>query len=151
VGLGIAMFDNTAVMVALPSLGDSLGSTVSGLQWVAAATSLAAAAVLPFSGAIGDRYGARRAVRIGLAVFALGAVAAAVGPALPWLLAARICQGAGIALMLPNGAALLQANVSDADRSRTFGTWISVSSIGLISGPVAGGWLVGELGWRSIF
>ncbi|MDA0636315.1 MFS transporter [Nonomuraea sp. MCN248] len=151
VGLGVAMFDNTAVLVALPALGESFGSSVSGLQWVAATAALAAAAVLPFSGALGDRFGARRAVRLGLGVFALAVLAAAASPSLPALLAARVFQGAGIALMLPNGAALLQANVSDAARSRTFGTWISVSSIGLIAGPLAGGWLVSELGWRSIF
>lgn len=151
VGLGLVMFDNTAVVVALPAIGASLSASVSGLQWVAAAMSLAAAAVLPFAGAFGDRFGTRRAVRLGLVLFGLATATAAAAPSLPLLLAARAVEGAGVALMLPNSAALLEGNVSRENRGRAFGTWITVSSMGLITGPTVGGWLVGALGWRVVF
>src|SRR5215204_1615516 len=135
VGLGLVMFDNTATILALPAIGRSFDADTPALQWVAAVMFLAAATCLPLSGTVGDRFGARRAMRIGLAVFGLSAVVAALAPSVEVLVCARIGQGLGVALCLPNGAALLAANIpAGPARNRAIGTWITVSSAGLVLG-----------------
>ncbi|GGM45829.1 MFS transporter [Dactylosporangium sucinum] len=150
-GLGLVMMDNTAVTLALPAIAASLGAVVADLQWVLSAPLLAAAVVLPLAGAIGDRYGALRAMRIGLLVFAVAALVVATSPDVVTLIVARAAQGVGQAFMLPNGAALLAANVPVARRTRAVSTWISVSSLGLVLGPLGGGLAIEHLGWRWLF
>jgi MFS family permease len=153
-GLGLVMTDNTAVAVALPRLAADLGTGIAGQQWVVATMVLATAGSLPASGAIGDRYGARTVFRTGLAVFVAGAATAATGSlvaGLAGLLVGRAVQGVGAALMLPNGAALLSANVEPVHRARVVGLWISISAMGLVVGPLAGGAIVDDAGWRLVF
>ncbi len=152
VGLALVMLDNTAVTVALPSIRADLGGQTSDLQWVASVMPLAAAAALIGAGAIGDRIGARIGMIAGLLLFGIGAAGALASPTLAALLAARAVQGVGAALMLPNGAALLGANVPPGrGRDRAVGWWITISAIGLVAGPLAGGWVIEHLGWRWVF
>lgn len=149
-GLGSVMYDNTAITTAMPSIQNSLMTETSALQWILSVMSITTGTVLPFAGAFGDRYGPLKAFRVGLFIFGLGALCASQSPTFAWLLAARIVQGIGVAFMLPNGGAILSANVEPRYRNKAVGLWISFSSIGLLIGPLAGGYLTQNYGWHSV-
>lgn len=150
-GLGSVMFDNTAVTTAIPSIQIDLSTQTSALQWILSAMSITAGSILPFAGAFGDKWGALKAFRIGLFVFGLGALLASFATSFSMLLACRIFQGFGLAFMLPNGGAILTANVDPQFRNRAVGLWISYSSIGLLLGPLVGGYLTQTFSWHHIF
>jgi DHA2 family methylenomycin A resistance protein-like MFS transporter len=150
-GLGMVMFDNTTVIVALPAIRDAFHSSTNSQQWVLNALALMTGAMLPFSGAIGDRFGPKRIFRIGLLAFAFAALLGSFATSLGFLVACRALQGIGGAMILPNGIALLRANVRIEQRNRAIGQWISLGSIGLVVGPLGGGWLITHFGWRAAF
>lgn len=152
IGLACVMFDQTALVVAVATIGRDLDAGIAGLQWLSAIMPLVAASTMPISGSLAARYGARNTLRAGLLVFALGAACSALAPTLPMLLAARIVQGVGAAMILPNGPAALGANIPSGPlRQRAVGYWLVMSSTGLILGPLVGGVLVEQLGWRVTF
>ncbi len=148
-GLGTVMYDNTAMIVALPTIRAAFSAETSSLQWILNGMSLMTGSMLPISGALGDKFGPRRMFQFGLLVFALAALAGSQAPSMNLLITARVLQGIGAAFMLPNCAALLSANVNESDRNRTVGLWISLSSVGLMLGPVGGGILIDHVGWRA--
>jgi DHA2 family methylenomycin A resistance protein-like MFS transporter len=150
-GLGSVMFDNTAVTTAIPSIQIDLNTQTSALQWILSAMSIATGSILPFAGAFGDKWGALKAFRIGLFVFGLGALLASFATSFSMLLACRIFQGCGLAFMLPNGGAILTANVDPQSRNRAVGLWISYSSVGLLLGPIVGGYLTQTFSWNHLF
>jgi DHA2 family methylenomycin A resistance protein-like MFS transporter len=152
IGLGCVMFDQTSLVVALATIGRDLNAGIAGLQWLSAIMPLMAATAIPVSGTLAARYGARVVLRTGLIVFACGAALASLSTALPALLAARAVQGLGMALILPSGPNLLGANIpAGPARQRTVGYWIAVSSAGLFLGPLVGGFVVAQFGWRVTF
>lgn len=152
VGLASVMFDQTSLVVAVATIGRDLDAGIAGLQWLSAIMPLMAATAIPVSGTLAARYGARNILRAGLVVFACGAALASLSTSLPALLGARAVQGIGAALILPSGPALLGANVpSGAVRQRAVSYWLVVSSAGLFLGPLVGGVLVAEFGWRITF
>lgn len=151
-GLALSMFDQSSVTTALAAIRDDLTIEINALQWVTTLLPLTAAVTLPVSGALGDLWGARATMQTGLLVFALGATLALVSGNLPALLVARAVQGLGVALMLPNGAALLGYNLADQrSRGAAFGFWLMVSSTGLVLGPLTSGALAQTVGWRYNF
>jgi MFS family permease len=150
-GLGAVMFDNTAVTTAIPSIQADFNAETSALQWILSALSIATGTILPFAGAFGDKWGALKAFRIGMIVFGTGALLASFATSFPMLLACRIFQGFGLAFMLPNGAAILSANVDPNSRNKAVGLWISFSSAGLVLGPLFGGFLTQAYGWHALF
>jgi DHA2 family methylenomycin A resistance protein-like MFS transporter len=150
-GLGAVMFDNTAVTTAIPSIQADFNAETSALQWILSALSITTGTILPFAGAFGDKWGALKAFRIGMIVFGTGALLASFATSFPMLLACRIFQGFGLAFMLPNGAAILNANVDPNSRNKAVGLWISFSSIGLLLGPLFGGFLTQAYGWHALF
>lgn len=152
VGLACIMFDQTSLVVAVATIGRDLDAGIAGLQWLTAVSPLVAASTMPVSAAIATRLGTRNALRGGLVVFALGAAVAASSVTLETLLVARTIQGLGAALILPNGPGLLGGNVPPGSpRQRAVGTWIVIGSIGLLLGPLVGGIVVEEFGWRVTF
>lgn len=152
IGVGCVMFDQTSLVVAAPTIGADLGAGLSGLQWLTAMFALVAASAMPVSGMLGERWGARTTLQVGLGIFALGGVAAALSANLEMLLGARIIQGIGAALVLPNGATLLGANLASGKvRSRAVGYWMMTSSTGLLLGPILSGTIAEHYGWRSTF
>ncbi|WP_166140179.1 MFS transporter [Nocardioides ochotonae] len=151
IGMGCVMFDQTSLVVAAPTIGADLGAGISGLQWLTAIFPLVAASAMPISGLLGERFGARTTLRAGLLVFATGATIAALAPNLAALLAARVVQGVGAALVLPNGPTLLGGNVDLAHRARSVSHWMMASSTGLLLGPLLGGTLAEAYGWRATF
>ena len=105
------------------------------------------------AGAFGDRFGARPPFQGGMAIFALASIACALAPGIVALDAARVLQGLGAAVMLPNSLALLNHAFAHepARRTRAIGYWTAAGSISIALGPVLGGLLVASVGWRAIF
>jgi EmrB/QacA subfamily drug resistance transporter len=143
--------DGSVVNVGLPAIGRSLHGGAADLQWVVNAYLLPLSALLLLGGALGDRYGRRRLLVIGIALFAAGSTACALATRLEWLIVARGVQGLAAALMLPNSLAILGGAFEDRERSRAVGLWAASASIAGAVGPVLGGWLVDTVGWRAIF
>ncbi|MFB6836198.1 MFS transporter [Streptomyces sp. NPDC056361] len=143
--------DALIVNVALPSIRDGLGGGMSGLQWVVDGYTLAFAAFLLCAGSISDRIGARQAFAAGLALFTAASVVCGLAPGLGILVAARIAQGVGAALVLPSSLALLRETFPDpARRAKAIALWGVGGSAGSAAGPVAGG-LLTMADWRLIF
>jgi DHA2 family methylenomycin A resistance protein-like MFS transporter len=152
IGFVMAMVDLTAVNTALSDIARDLAVPVSGLVWVVDGYTLTFAALLLAGGALGDRMGARRAYITGLAVFLFGSILCAVAPGGGALTAARLLQGAGAALFLPNSLSLLTHTFEDDKvRARMVGTWSAMVGASSAIGPLVGGILVHQFGWRSVF
>ncbi|MBL0898643.1 MAG: MFS transporter [Reyranella sp.] len=148
----LTQLDVTAVVVALPAIGADLGFGIAGFAWVMDAYSLAFTATLLACGALADRYGRRRILLIGNALFA----AASLGCALAWdgpsLWAARAAQGFASAFVVTGSIALIaRAYPEPADRARAFGVAGIVSGIAMAVGPTLGGAVAAWFGWRWIF
>ncbi|WP_240528942.1 MFS transporter [Streptomyces humi] len=152
VGYFLVLLDVTIVNVALPAIGSGLGTGVGGLQWVVDGYALALASLMLTSGTAGDRYGHRRVVLTGLAVFGAGSLACGLAPNTAVLVAARVVQGVGAALLLPGTLAIIgRAHPDPAARARAIGVWAGIGSLALPAGPLLGGALTQALGWRSVF
>jgi DHA2 family methylenomycin A resistance protein-like MFS transporter len=146
------MFDQTSLVVAAPTIAAEFGASLSGLQWLTAMFGLVAASTMPLSGMLGQRLGARTTVRIGLVVLVAGGLSAAMSSGFAVLLATRVVQGIGAALILPNAATLLGGNVDHPmTRARSVGHWMTASSTALLLGPIVSGLLAEHLGWRATF
>jgi EmrB/QacA subfamily drug resistance transporter len=102
-------------------------------------------------GAMGDLYGRRKLLIVGVAMFAVASVLCALAPSLGWLLAGRALQGISAALLLPNSLAILGTAFSGEARGRAVGVWAATGSAVSAVGPLLGGWLVDHVGWRAIF
>jgi DHA2 family methylenomycin A resistance protein-like MFS transporter len=153
-GLGfvVVQLDVSAVNVALEALRRDMRTDVAGLQWVVNAYTLVFASLLLTAGAMGDRFGARRIFTSGLLVFCIASLACGLAPGAASLVAARLVQGLGAALLVPASLAMLQQAFPEAaQRSRAVGWWGAFGGIALAAGPVLGGLLVTYTGWRSIF
>jgi EmrB/QacA subfamily drug resistance transporter len=147
----LGFVDSSVVNVGLPAIGRDLHAAAADLQWVVNAYLLPLSALLLLGGALGDRYGQRRLLTIGVALFAAGSVGCALAPRLEWLIAARAVQGLAAALVLPNSLAILGGTFEGAARSRAVGLWAASASAAAAIGPVLGGWLIDTVGWRMIF
>jgi DHA2 family methylenomycin A resistance protein-like MFS transporter len=149
----VGQLDVTIVNVALPAMARQLGTGIDGLQWVVDAYTVAFAAFMLSAGALGDRFGARHAFQWGMAIFALASIGCAMAPTAGVLDAARVVQGFGAAVMLPNSLALLNHALAHdaAARARGIGYWTAAGSISIALGPVLGGLLVSGVGWPAIF
>ena len=148
----LILFDVTAVVVAMPAIAKDVGLGVSGLAWVIDAYSLAFTGALLASGALADRFGRRRCMLAGNAVFLAASVACGMALSEPMLLTMRIVQGAGAAFMATGGTALVASAFPNvAERTRAFGVMGVISGVAMALGPTLGGFLAAWLGWRWIF
>lgn len=151
-GFGVVQLDVTIVNTALSSMGASLGGGVSQLQWVVSSYTIAFAAFILTAGALGDRIGAKKVFMIGFSLFTATSLACALAPGAVSLIGARLLQGVGAALLVPNSLALLNhAYREEQERGRAVGVWAAGASIALTAGPLVGGALIAVVGWRSIF
>ena len=150
--LFIVTLDATVVNVALPTIGRELRAGVTGLQWSLDAYTLTLASLLVLAGSSGDRFGRRRVFRIGLVVFAVGSLACSAAPTIGVLIAARVLQAVGGAMLNPVSLSIVTNAYTDrAARARALGVWGAISGVSLGFGPLVGGLLVETIGWRSIF
>jgi EmrB/QacA subfamily drug resistance transporter len=150
-GSALAFMDSSVVNVALPTLQSTFHATSGGIQWVVQSYALFGAALLLLGGAVGDRYGRRRAFLWGVALFALASAACAASFSLGQLIAARAIQGVGAALLIPQGLSILSASFPEQERGRAIGTWSAWTTVFAAIGPVVGGWLIQVWSWRLIF
>src|SRR5919199_1680762 len=152
VGYFLVLLDVTVINVALPQIGSGLGSNTSGLQWVVDGYALALATLLLAGGTLGDLYGHKRVVLTGVVVFGLASLACGLAPNTGLLVAARVLQGIGAALLLPGTLAIITNAFPEPDRqARAIGIWAGIGSLALPAGPLLGGALVQGLGWRAVF
>ena len=147
----MAFIDSTVVNVALPAIQRELGASAADAQWIVEAYALLLASLLLVGGTLGDRYGRRRVVTIGTAVFGGASALCGLSPNTTMLIGARAVQGVGAALLVPGSLALISAAYSEERRGKAIGTWSGASSITSAIGPVLGGFLVGTFSWRWAF
>jgi MFS transporter, DHA2 family, methylenomycin A resistance protein len=151
-GLFLVQLDVSIVNVALPSIRADLHPSAAGLQWVVDGYAIALASLMLAGGTVGDLYGHRRVVLTGLGLFGLASLAAGAAPGTGVLVAARVVQGVGAALLLPGTLAIIAHTFPEArERARAIGVWAAVAGLSLPAGPVVGGLLVAGPGWRWVF
>ncbi|HLF43579.1 MAG TPA: DHA2 family efflux MFS transporter permease subunit [Acidimicrobiia bacterium] len=149
--LVIIGLDNTILNVALPTLVRELGASASQLQWMVDSYVLVFAGLLLTMGALGDRFGRKLALNVGLVVFGLSSIAAAFADSANTLIAARSVMGIGGALIMPATLSIITNVFKGPERGRAIAAWAAVAGLGIILGPVLGGWLLENFWWGSIF
>jgi EmrB/QacA subfamily drug resistance transporter len=148
----VVNIDNTILNVALPTLVRKLHATSSDLQWIVDAYAMVFAGLLLVCGSVADRIGRKRLFIAGFLFFACASLGAAFSSSVASLIAWRAAMGAGAALTIPAGLAILDNVFTDpADRARAVGLWGGGMGVGLAIGPLAGGLLLSHFWWGSVF
>lgn len=151
VGTLIIFLDNTVVNTALPTISVDLGASTSMLQWIVDSYVLVLAGLLLIGGSLGDRFGRRRWMIVGLFIFGGGAVGAGLATSGAELIAFRGVQGLGAALVLPGTLSIITNVFPREERAKAIGIWTAVGALGIGLGPALGGYLVDNFGWASVF
>ena len=150
-GLFMIMLDNTVVNVALPSMQRSLHLKVSELEWVVAGYALTFGAFMLTGGKLADMFGRRRMFVAGLAIFTLSSLACGLAGSATVLIAARVIQGLGAALMNPATLSIITVTFPPRQRGTAIGIWAGVSALALAIGPLVGGLITEHINWNWIF
>jgi EmrB/QacA subfamily drug resistance transporter len=150
-GLFMIMLDNTIVNVALPSIQESLGLKVSELEWVVTGYALTFGALMLTGGKLADLFGRRRIFIVGLAIFTLASLACGLAGSAGVLIAARVIQGVGAALMNPATLSIITVTFPPRQRGTAIGIWAGVSALALAIGPLVGGVITQHVNWNWIF
>src|SRR5664279_956105 len=144
--------DTTIVNVALPDLGRQLGATTRDLQWIVDGYNLAFAALVLSAGSLGDRFGRRPALLVGLAGFALSSGIGAAVTSASALVVIRFVMGASAAVIFPTTLSIITNAFPDRrERAKAIGLWGAVTGLGVAVGPVTGGILLAHFAWPSVF
>jgi EmrB/QacA subfamily drug resistance transporter len=149
--LVIIVLDNNILNVALPTLVRDLGATTAQLQWIVDAYTLVFAGMLLAAGSLGDRFGRKRALFSGMAIFALGSILASLSGSATRLILTRGVMGLGAALIMPSTLSILTNVFPPHERGRAIGIWAAMAGVGIPLGPVLGGILLERFSWGSIF
>ena len=147
----MAFIDGSALTVALPDLRADFDASLQGVQWVLNAYVLALAALTLIGGAVADVYGRAQTLIVGCVLFAAASIACALAPNLEALIAARLAQGIGAAIMTPASLALIGEVYPQEERGAAIGVWASASALTTAGGPLLGGWLTVIFGWEAVF
>lgn len=147
----MAFIDGSALTVALPSLRAFFHADLAATQWVLNGYVLALAALTLIGGALADAYGKARVLTYGCIGFGAASVACIFAPSIEWLIAGRVVQGVGAALVTPASLALIGATYPKEERNGAIGIWAGASALTTAGGPVLGGWLTQEFGWQYVF
>ncbi len=143
--------DNTILNVALPTLVRQLHATASEQQWMVDAYILVFAGLLLTMGALGDRFGRKRALAVGLLIFGVSSFGAAFSNSPTLLIGARGLMGIGGALIMPSTLSIITNIFPPHERGKAIATWAAVAGLGIVIGPVIGGWLLERFWWGSVF
>jgi EmrB/QacA subfamily drug resistance transporter len=150
-GSAMVIVDGTVVNIALPWIGRDLGAGMDGLQWTVSGYLLTLASLILIGGSLGDRFGRQRVFTIGVLWFAAASLFCGVSPNLAALIAARVVQGIGGALLTPGSLAIIEASFASEDRGKAIGAWSGLGGIATAIGPFLGGYLTEAVSWRWIF
>jgi EmrB/QacA subfamily drug resistance transporter len=150
-GSAMAQLDATVVGIAQPAIGKEFHAQIAGLQWVSAGYLLTVAGLILLAGALCDRFGRRKIFVIGVAWFAVASLICAIAPNIGLLIAARMLQGVGGALLTPGSLAILEASFAPLERGRVIGAWSGLGGVATALGPFVGGFLITAVSWRFIF
>lgn len=145
------MLDGTVVNVALKTIGEDLGASLAELQWVTNGYLLSLASLILLGGSLGDRFGRRRVFVVGTWWFAAASLLCGLAPNAEVLIAARVLQGVGGALLTPGSLAMIQGAFAHDDRPKAIGAWSGLGGIAAAIGPFVGGVLIDYASWRWIF
>ncbi len=151
IGSLMAALDTLVVATALSTIRLDFGASVEQLEWTVNSYNLSFAVLLITAAAVGDRYGRRRLYAVGLAIFTASSAACALAPDIGWLIAARAVQGAGAALVITLGLALLSAAFPAEKRGAAIGIFSAITGLSVASGPLVGGAVVEGISWEWIF
>ena len=151
VGTLIVFLDTTVMNTALPNISTELQASTSELQWVLDSYVLVLAGLLLLAGSIGDRYGRRRWMTVGLVIFGAGSIFGALAENIEQLIAARGVQGLGAALVLPATLSILTNAFDRDERPKAIAIWTAVGGLGIGLGPAIGGYLVDQWNWAAAF
>jgi EmrB/QacA subfamily drug resistance transporter len=152
ISLLVISLDNTVLNMALPSIAKGLGSSASQLQWIVDAYVLAIAGLLLTIGYLGDRLGRKPTLQVGLVIFALFSLGAALSNSTGMLIGMRAMMGIGAATIMPATLSILTATFREPkERAQAISLWAAVFSLGMGIGPVVGGWLLNNFHWSSVF
>jgi DHA2 family multidrug resistance protein-like MFS transporter len=149
-GLVIGL-DTTVLITALPTLSSKLGATTSDLQWIVAGYTLTLGGLLLPGGVLGDRYGRKRLLLVGLAIFGVSSVIASQMTTATGLIAMRALMGVGAALVLPLSLSILPSMFTAEERPRAIAATAAGAFLGLPLGPLVAGWLLTHYAWGSVF
>ena len=150
-GFFMILLDTTIVNIAIPAISDKLHASLSDILWVLNSYILVYAVLLIPAGRLGDLYGPKRLFMVGLVVFTLASAACGFAQNPTQLILFRVVQGVGGALLTPQTLSVLTVIFPPAKRGAAFGVWGATAGVATIAGPVVGGWLVTDFGWRWIF
>ncbi len=145
------LIDTTIVSVANPSIMEGLGTDINAVIWVTSAYLLAYAVPLLITGRLGDRFGPKKLYLTGLVVFTLASLWCGLSGDVETLIAARVLQGLGAALMTPQTMAVITRIFPPDRRGAAMGLWGATAGMATLVGPILGGVLVDSLGWEWIF
>jgi EmrB/QacA subfamily drug resistance transporter len=147
----MAFIDGTALNVVLPALQKSLNAAGADLFWILNAYLLVLASLLLIGGALGDRLGRKKVFMTGIVIFIVGSAACGFAPDVNYLIAFRIVQGFGGALMIPGSLSLISSSIDDKEKGKAIGTWSAATTMVTVGGPILGGALADAGLWRYIF
>ena len=150
-GLFMIMLDNTVVNVALPSIQRDLGADLSELEWIVTGYALTFASLMLVGGKVADAYGRRRIFVLGIIVFTTASLFCGLASSSEALIAARVLQGAGAALMNPATLSIIAATFPPRERGTAIGIWAGTSALALAIGPLVGGLITEHAAWNWIF
>ncbi|MFY9265757.1 MAG: MFS transporter [Solirubrobacterales bacterium] len=150
-GSSMVFLDATVVNIALPAIGRDLDASVASLQWTVNSYLLALAALIILGGSFGDRFGRRRVFLIGTIWFTGASALCGLAPSDEALIAARVLQGVGGALLTPGSLAIIEASFAHVDRGRAIGLWSGLAGVSTAAGPLVGGYLIDAVSWRAVF
>ncbi len=150
-GIFLSALDASIVNVSLFTMKESLGVSISAIQWVVVAYLLVMTSTMPLMGKLGDRYGKKKIFQLGMLVFIAGSSVCAISNGFEMLVIGRIIQSLGAAMLSANGLALVTYFTTPQNRGRAIGLNSIVLAVALGSGPVLGGILTQLFGWHSIF
>lgn len=149
--LVLVVLGNSTLNIALPTFQRDLDATTAQLQWIVDGYALVFGGLLLTAGAVGDRFGRKGALQIGLALFGLASLAGTVSTQPEHLIAARAAMGVGAALVMPATLSILSNVFPASERGKAIGIWAAFAGVGGAIGPIVGGWLLEHFWWGSLF
>lgn len=147
----VLVIDNMVLTVAVPPIAEDLEASAQDIQWILESYMLVFAGLLLTAGSLSDRYGRRKVMIIGLAVFGAASVLATWAGSAEMLIFARVLMGIGGALLMPSTLSILITVFDEEERPKAIGAWSAVAMIGLVGGPVFGGVLIAHFWWGAVF